>query len=106
VLLSEGLGVAGGDCQGGLQIDVLGEQLRGAVLVDEDQLDEAVADGVIGVVGAHHPVGLDAHDAPSRMTWAAIAAAMNTPIAAMPSFSSRVTVPPPSCLCGRRTPWV
>src|SRR5690606_21538976 len=90
----------GGDRQGGLQVDALGEHLRGAVLVDEDQVDEAVADGVVEVVSAHHLVGLAGHGAPSRITWATIAATTNTPIAAMPSFSIQVTAPPPSCRCG------
>src|SRR5690606_39102859 len=91
----EGLGVLGGDRQGGLQVNALGEQLRGAVLVDEDQVDEAVADGVVEVVSAHHLVGLGVHEAPSRITWATIEAATSTPIAATPSFSSHVTAPPP-----------
>src|SRR5690606_12236709 len=99
LLLSEGLGVAGGDRQGGLHVNALGEQLRGAVLGDEDQVDEAVADGVVEVVSAHHLVGLGVHEAPSRITWATIEAATNTPIAATPSFSSHVTAPPP-CRCG------
>src|SRR5690606_29027516 len=98
LLLSEGLGVAGGDRQGGLQVNALGEQLRGAVLADEDQVDEAVADGGVGVVSAHHLVGV--HDAASRITWATIEAATSTPMETTPSFSSHVTAPPP-CRCGR-----
>src|SRR5690606_9114388 len=43
---------------------------------------------------------LGAHEAASRITWATIEAATNTPIAATPSFSNSVTAPPP-CRCGR-----
>src|SRR5690606_18215489 len=99
LLRSEGLGVRGGDRQGGLQVDSGGEQLRGAVLGDEDQVDEAVADGVVEVVSAHHLVGLGVHGAASKITWATIEAATSTPIAAMLSFSNSVTAAPP-CRCG------
>src|SRR5690606_20258920 len=95
----EGLGVLGGDRQGGLQVDPGGEQLRGAVLGDEDQVDEAAADAVIDVVSAHR---LGVHGAASRITWAIIEAATSTPMETTPSFSNSVTAPPPSCRCGGR----